>query len=366
MTRQYPELPQGYTAKGRWFYRVRPEGKKRVWIKISLIAAGVPAFYQELARLGATVAAPDRIPALVADWMTEVMPAHAKKTQENDRWAMNAISGDFADFRAEEVTTPKCIAFLSQYKDRPRTHNLMRQSLLELMRFAEGKANQGKPYRLPNSNPVASIKRIPIKARDRYPTDSEVRKIKYHALVSRPGKGGYVGRNRSGPMLAALIDLAYLTGQRVGDLLDLRWTKLVAMEKGEVVAPFIAPDGLHFKPSKTKGTTGAKVLIRWTPRLKAVIERIKAMDRKKHPMYVLTNQSGERLLYSTFATAWWRACDRAGIKNLHFHDLKAKALTDVKRARGITDANIMGAHSTEGQTVDYVREMEARETDATR
>jgi integrase len=361
MTRQHPELPQGYTAKGRWYYRVRPEGKKRVWVKISLVADGLPAFYQELSRLGATVAAPDRIPALVADWQAEVMPSHAKKTQENDRWAMGAIAAEFAEFRASEVTTPLCLEFLKDYRDRPRTHNLMRQALLELMRYAEGKANMGAPYRPPNSNPVASIKRMSTPARDRYPTDSEVRRIKCHAIVGRDGN-----RTRSGPMLAALIDLAYLTGQRVGDLLDLRWHKLAALQDGEVVAPYIAKDGLHFKPSKTEKSTGAKVLIRWTPRLKEVVERIKTMDRKKHPAYVLTNQDGAQLLYSTFATAWWRACDRAGIKGLHFHDLRAKAITDTKRKRGIADAQIMGAHSTEGQTKDYVRDMEAQETEATR
>lgn len=365
MTRQYPELPQGYTAKGRWYYRVRPEGKKRVWVKISLIANGLPAFYQELGRLGAEVAAPDRIPALVADWMSEVMPKHAEKTQENDRWAMGAIAKALAEFRARDVTTPDCLEFLKDYQDRPRTHNLMRHALMELMRYAEGKANEGVPYRNPNSNPVASIKRLSTPARDRYPTDSEIRRIKLHAMFGRPDRWGNRTMARSGPMLAATIDLAYLTGQRVGDLLNLRWHRLAAMENGEVVAPYIAKDGLHFKPSKTQGTTGAKVLITWTPRLKAVIARIEAIGHR-HPRNVLTNQEGQPLVYSTFATAWWRACDRAGIKGLHFHDIRAKALTDTKKQRGIRDAQIMGAHSTEGQTVDYVREKEAQKTEATR
>lgn len=371
MTRQHPELPQGYTAKGRWYYRVRPEGKKRVWVKISLVAAGLPAFYQELSRLGAAVAAPDRIPALVADWQTEVMPAHAKKTQENDRWATGAIAAEFAEFRASEVTTPLCLEFLKDYRDRPRTHNLMRHALMELMRYAEGRAHEGEPYRKPNTNPVASIKRMSTPARDRYPTDSEVRRIKYHAIVSRPGRWGDKHRTKSGPMLAALIDLAYLTGQRVGDLLELRWDKRAATEGGEVVAPYIAREGLYFKPSKTKGSTGAKVVITWTPKLQEVVARIKAFERPAvvsldAARYVMTNKNGKRLLYSTFATAWWRACDRAGIKGLHFHDLRAKAITDTKKQRGIKEAQIMGAHSTEGQTVDYVREMEAQETGATR
>lgn len=371
MTRQHPELPQGYTAKGRWYYRVRPDGKKRVWVKISLVAKGLPAFYQELSRLGAAITAPDRIPALVAAWQAEVMPAHAKKTQENDRWAMGAIAVALAEFKASEVTTPDCLEFLKDYRDRPRTHNLMRHALMDLMRFAEGKAHEGEPYRKPNTNPVASIKRLSTPARDRYPTDSEVRRIKFHGIVGRPDRWGNRTRASSGPMLAALIDLAYLTGQRVGDLLDLRWDKRAATEGGKVVAPYVASEGLFFKPSKTAGSTGAKVLITWTLKLQAVIARIKAFARPAvvsldSARFVMTNQKGKRLLYSTFATAYWRACDRAGIKGLHFHDLRAKALTDTDESHGSKAAQTKGAHSTEKQTKDYVRRRKAQESEATR
>jgi hypothetical protein len=36
-----------------------------------------------------------------------------------------------------------------------------------------------------------------------------------------------------------------------------------------VEAPFIADEGIYFKPGKTANSTGAKVLIEWTPRLRA-------------------------------------------------------------------------------------------------
>jgi integrase len=361
MSRKYPHLPENVQPKGRWYYGIRAEGGKRIWTKLTLIKDGIPALYRKLADLKARDVAPDRMPMLAQAWLKEACAEHADT--RNDEWAADAISKAFAEFRALEVTTPLCIEFLKHWKDKKqaRTFNLMRHALLDLMRFAEGKASDGVPFRDPGTNPVSSIKRMSTPARDRYPTDSEVRRIKFHAMVGRDGC-----RTRSGPYVAAAIDLAYLTGQRIGDLLELRWSKRAATnEAGEVEAPYISDEGLYFKPSKTAGSTGAKVLITWTPRLKAVLARIEASGRR-NMRYVLTNQEAQQLLYSTFSTAWWRACDRAGIKGLHFHDLKAKALTDTEDRHGMKAAQTKGAHSTEKQTSDYVRRRKAQKTEATR
>lgn len=377
MTRQHPELPEKVFPKGRWYYLVTAEGKKRLWKKLTMIREGLPALYRKLADEHARDVAPDRMPALVTMWLEE----RGDPPSENDAWAAREISESFAEFRCRDVTTPACIAFLNRWKkrpddwneaeegawqQRPRTYNLMRFSLHDIMRFAEGQEQDGVPFRDPGTNPVGSIKRMSTPARDRYPTDSEVRRIKFHAVVGRPDRWGNRTFTRSGPMLTCVIDLAYLTGQRIGDLLELRWNKRAATnEAGEVVAPYIAAEGLYFKPSKTEKTTGAKVLITWTPRLRGVIERIEAIGRR-NLRHVLTNQEAQPLLYSTFATAWWRACDRAGIKGVAFHDMKAKALTDTAETKGMRDAQTKGAHSTERQTADYVRRRKAQKTEATR
>jgi integrase len=360
-----PELPPRVYPKGRWYYLVTAEGAKRVWTKLTLVREGLPPLYRKLADMKARDVAPDRVPALAVEWLKD---RGGDSPAENDEWAVREISKAFAEFRARDVTTPACLAFLQQWKDKDqaRTYNLMRFSLGDLMRFAEGREQDGVPFRDPGTNPVPSIKRMSTPARDRYPTDSEVRRIKYHAMIGRPDRWGNCNRTRSGPMLAALIDLAYLTGQRVGDLLELRWNKRAALDAaGEVEAPYIAAEGIFFKPSKTEKTTGAKVLITWTPRLRAVIARIEAIGRR-NLRHVLTNQEAQPLIYSTFATAWWRACDRAGIKGLHFHDLRAKALTDTDESHGSKAAQTKGAHSTERQTSDYVRRRKALKSEATR
>jgi integrase len=349
-------LPPRVFERGRWYYLVTAEGAKRVWTKLTQVREGLPALYRKLADLAARDIAPDRMPALIADWLKEVSARRGDKTQANDKWATGRISAAFAEFRAGQITPPECAEFLKAFRGKPRTHNEMRACLRELMRYAEEKG-----YRPAGSNPVDSIRTMPTPARDRYPTDSEIRRVKFAACVGADGK-----RTRMGPTICLLIDLAYLTGQRVGDVLDLRWTKKLATNaKGEVDAPYIADEGIYFKPSKTAGSTGAKVLIEWTPRLLNTVERIKKLGRR-NVKFVITSQEAQRYDYEAFKSAWARAVERSGVANLHFHDLRAKALTDTKRRAGIAAAQIMGAHSTEGQTRNYVREREAQRIEATK
>jgi integrase len=361
-----PALPPRVYPKGRWYYLVTAEGKKRIWTKLTRIRDGIPGLYRKLADLAARDIAPDRMPALVEDWHKEVGAEHSEKTKGNDTWVMNAISTAFAEFRAGDVTPPDATDFLKAYRAKkvddettrptPRTHNEMRAGLRELMRYAETKG-----YRPAGSNPVDSIKTLATPARDRYPTDSELRRIKVAAHYGKDGK-----KTRMGPTIALLIDLAYLTGQRVSDLLDLRWTKKVALDAdGRVEAPYIADEGIYFKPSKTSASTGAKVLIEWTPRLQRAVERLGKLGRR-NLRWVITSQEAQRYDYEAFKSAWSRALKRSGIKGLHFNDLRAKALTDKEERDGMQQARRMGAHSTEAQTADYVRHRKAQRTEATR
>lgn len=349
-------LPARVFPKGKWYYLVRAEGKKRVWDKLTRLQEGLPTLYRKLAELASAEIRDDRMPAIVVAWQREVGGTRSDKTRQNDDYQTAEIAERFAEFRAGDITPRDVKEFLLAYRDRPRTHNAYRSMMRELMRFAE---EQG--YRAPGSNPVDSIKTMAIKARDRYITDSELRRIKVAAMYGDDDK-----RTRSGAMICALIDLAYLTGQRIGDLLDLRWSKRVATNaQGLIEAPYISEAGIHFQPSKTSKTTGARVLIEWTPRLQSVIERIRG-TRRQNMRYVITTQESQPYTYSGASTAWKRAVKRAGVVDVHFHDLRAKALTDKESTQGMQAARTMGAHSTEQQTADYVRQKQARKTSATR
>lgn len=351
MTRD--ELPRGVFPKGKRYYLVTAEGKKRIWHKLSLISDGLPALYTSLAAKKTELSQPPEgfgnMPALISQWEREVMPAHKEKTQRDEQAYGKVIAAAFVEFRPEDVGTPDCSDFLAQFKTKPRTFNAYRGLLREYMRFAEEKGR-----RPAGTNPLQSIRTMRVKARDRYITDSELRRIKVAAMRAKDRWGNDLD-TRSGPMLCALIDMAYLTGQAIGDLLALEWSAF-------------RREGIFFARSKVEKTTGSKVVIEWTPKLRDVERRLKALRLKRRAFggRVFVRQDGEPYTYWGASTAWQRARERAKITGCTFHDLKAKALTDKDDREGIREAQKMGQHSTESQTADYVRHKKARTTTATR
>jgi integrase len=337
------------------YYLVRADGKKRIWIKLSKVDEGLPALYAALAEATkAPTVADDTMPKVIAAWEKAVMAKHADSTQRDERARGKVIAEEFEEYRACDIQSPDVTSFLEPYSDRPKTFNLFRAQIGELMRFA-----MQKGWREPGTNPVREI--IPTMStppRDRYPTDSEVRRIKVAGIYGKDGR-----KTRSGLMLAALIDMAYLTGQRISDLLSLTWGAL-------------GRDGIVFTPAKTSKTTGGRVLIEWTPKLRDVERRLKELRRERRAFgeFVFTKQAtkkgmakaGQRYTYWGASTAWRRACERAGIDDLHFHDLRAKALTDTEESDGMQAARRKGSHSTEQQTSDYVRNKKPQKSKATR
>lgn len=346
-------LPPGVFVKHGSYYRVVAEGEKRRWVKLCRVSDGLPAMYLAMSKLAAQVSShKDLMPDLLHDWMVEIGSRRSAKTQANDRTHNKAISEAFAHFRASQVTPPDVLDFLGNFRDRPRSYNAYRAAMRERMRYAEAKG-----YREPGTNPVDSLPIMSTKARTRYLTDSELRRIKVAAMRGDDGLP-----TRSGHTICCLIDMAYLTGQRIGDLLKLEWSQ-------------VGNTGILFEPAKTEGSTGVRILIEWTPKLRTLVDRLKnpppipGEKPKAKPVssrWVFTTLKGRPYTYDGASTAWTRARDRAGIKNAHFHDIRAKALTDLETRGGIRHAQKMGGHSTESQTADYVRQKQAIRVAATR
>lgn len=349
------DLPRSVFRKGKCYYLVVAQGSKRVWIKLSNTADGLAALYTALADAKTEAAGNGTMPALIRQWEREVMPAHEQSTQRADKGYGRMIADSFCDFIPAAIETPDCSEFLAQFKAKPRTFNAYRAMLREYMRFAEEKG-----LRPAGSNPIQAIKTMRTPARTRYITDSELRRVKVAAMRWTLRSNEKAHDTRSGPMLCALVDMAYLTGQAIGDLLALEWSAL-------------GRDGITFARSKVAKTTGSSVVIEWTPKLRDVERRLKDLriQRRAFGSKVFVRQDGQPYTYWGAASAWRRAVERAGLKQaarkgFTFHDLKAKALTDKELREGLREAQKMGQHSTEGQTAQYVRQRAPRKTKATR
>lgn len=124
-----------------------------------------------------------------------------------------------------------------------------------------------------------------------------------------PGEEGHLLAHAN-PHLYALIVAALETGCRVGELLSLQWHQVCWAE-----------NVLLLPAAKTKTAEARDVPM--TSRLRAVLEmRRHGPDGREHgrEAHVFGNEVGEGI--GTIKTAWLAACRRAGIKDLHFHDLR--------------------------------------------
>ena len=104
--------------------------------------------------------------------------------------------------------------------------------------------------------------------------------------------------------MALAMMLALWTGQRQGDLIALPWS---------------AYDGRHIRLQQSK--TGRRVMIPVGQPLKVVLDR---SDRRS-PV-ILTTSHGTPWTSDGFRTSWAKACRKAGIAGLTFHDLRGSAV----------------------------------------
>lgn len=366
-----PALPPRVFPHGRWYRIAIANGDKREWHNLSKIKAGLPALWMAYQAFLDSDVKGDLMPALIAQWRTDMMCAYKPKVQEDYRRMTEHVADGLAEFRVADLEPTDVTEFLGSWANKHRMFNRYRSLVRELMRFAIEKG-----LRKTGTNPVDGIIRTkPERPRTRYITDSELRRIKIGHLYGsdeRPTKTGKPRRTRSGIMMVCLIELAYLTGQDVGMLIRIRKKR----DPTDPDEPHVCEEGIFFRRSKVENTTGAAVVVQWTPRLRAVVNRLLALHaerqrcKRKHQCVecdmLLFKQGGSPMTYEAVASAWQRGVKRACVPPTMFRDLRAKALTDKERREGIAAANAMGAHSTESQTADYVRRKKARHTAAVR
>ncbi|AGZ32611.1 phage integrase family site specific recombinase [Burkholderia pseudomallei] len=201
---------------------------------------------------------------------------------------------------------------------------------------------------LRDRNPAREIGSAKETKRDRYITDDELDTVRAAIVASADDK------TSSARSFLCLIDLAYQTAQRIGDLLALNWQD-------------VSDDGISFRPSQTVNRSGVRLLIEMTPDLQETLNRARG-GKIASIGPVICAHAGGRYTYIGAYSGWKRACLRArsayekdckkkGITpnpkyliGMHFHDLRAKALTDPKRQQGAAAAQSLAGHTTESMT----------------
>ena len=155
------------------------------------------------------------------------------------------------------------------------------------------------------------------------------------------------------PHLQALIIAALSTGCRRGELLSLQWSQIRRDEHG-------AARWIELPASKTK--TNDLRVIPVSSDLRAVLE-MRRTDPMGHPLppdaYVFGNAVGEPL--TSIRTAWRNTCRRAGIRDLHFHDLRREfACRLLESSADLHDVRDFLGHANITTTSRYLRSTPVR------
>jgi integrase len=175
--------------------------------------------------------------------------------------------------------------------------------------------------RLSLPNPCPGVKRNREEGRDRYVTDEELQAVWDAA---------------DGPLRDAL-DLYYLTGQRVSDVLRMSLTDV--------------RDGcLHLRQRKT----GKALRLTIEGDLAVVLERIKARQFPEKAVVTLAlvrDEAGQRLTYDALSDRFQAARAKAGV-HFQLRDLRAKAATDLE---DLAAAQKLLGHSSRAMTERYTK-----------
>jgi len=299
------DLPSCVYRRGSGFYLV----KRNKW---TLLGHDMPTALAEYGRL---MSAPKGgMPELIENAFPAIVKGHSENTRAAYRSAANRLADIFRDFSPSQIKPKHIAAMRRAFEDRPSTANL----LMAVMSLVMGWAVEEQ---LIDSNPVIGLKRAKAVKRGRFITDREMEAI----------------RDKSSPQLAVIIDLCFLTGQRIGDILGIRLADLT-------------DDGIAFK----QGKTGARLVVGWSPDLRDTVDKAKALRGPVTGLTLLSGRGGKPVPYHRILRAWTAACEAARVADAHIHDLRAKSLTEARRQG--QDPTALAGHSSASMTERYIRD----------
>lgn len=271
----------------------------------------------EYARL---TAGPDKgaLGELIANALADMKLTIAASTFKNYTTCSRRVLEAFEAFTPQQIKPHHIARFLDDNKKTPSMANLLHSFLRNVFKRAVR-------WGIVESDPTRDIEQFKTEGRDRLITDDEWKKIKEHAS----------------PTLSSLMDLAYVTGQRIGDVMKIKHADITA-------------EGIFVKQQKTK----ARRMIEMTPDLDAAIRAARAVHQSVRGLTLFHKPDGSPLSYTTIYGHWRRACEAAHIEAVgktgaHFHDIRANAATEADEA-GMDSRALLG-HTTESSHNRYLR-----------
>lgn len=225
-------------------------------------------------------------------YLRDVLPTLAPRTQKDYARHIVILRQRFGHLEANALKPRDIGAFLDVAKGK-----IQRNRQVAVLSAVYAKA-VGRWY-VAEKNPCRDVERNPSSRRTRYVTDEEY--IAFYTIASQ--------------RIRIAMDLAFVMGQRQGDVLDLKWDQ-------------VTPEGIKIQ----QGKTGKKLMIGLSEVLNAILARAKLLSPTGSP-YVLCARTGTRYTAEGFRACWQRAMRKARRlgavgERWTFHDLRAKCVSD--------------------------------------
>jgi integrase len=230
--------------------------------------------------------------------------------------AVRKLQGIFEEFAPHQVKQSTVYAMQEGLSSTPNMANRCLSVLRLVFTYAV-------KHGIVDSNPCTGVYRLREKRRDRLIEHEEFFKIRAKAALR----------------LQLMMDIAYLTGQRIMDVATLPRSA-------------IREEGVYFRQEKTD----AKLLVAWTPELRAAIEQAKAVGGKVNGMTLFRTRLGGAPAYRTVRDQWDAACAKAGIADTTMRDIRAMSATNAKKQG--KDATALLGHASTAMTSRYLRDRE--------
>ncbi|WP_298016840.1 tyrosine-type recombinase/integrase [uncultured Castellaniella sp.] len=262
------------------------------------------------------VAVPENgFPALVDKALPNITRDVSASTARIYRRCAGILKETFAEFRPEQVTHGAIVQMQDMWRERAATGNHLLTTLKLIFQWAMDRE-------IVLANPTLSVKRLPAGQRDRLITWRE-----YQAIYAK-----------APDWIQVIMDICYLTGQRIGDVLKIEYGHL-------------QDDGIFFEQEKT----GKKLVVAWTPELRAVVERARRLKYSiKSARYLLSGRAGTKRERQNVWRHFKDATRAAGIDDVTLHDLRAMSGTEADR-EGKNATELLG-HTDAHTTRIYLRD----------
>ena len=274
-------LPRRLRFKHGAYYHVTQSGGKSKWIRLG---EDYGTALREWAKLEGT-SKPQGM--TVADAIAHYLEISAKtlsaKTIENYEWSAKALIPVFGEMRLDEVERGDVYAYMTKKGNvaANRDRALLSATYNHLLNAGVYKGE----------NPCLRMQfRNQEKPRERYITDGEL-----EALVKAASY-----------RFGVLLQFAYATGMRQFDIITL---KLTAATKA----------GIDYRDSKT----GKRRIIEWTDELEALWKAAAGSRIGAQPVFL--TRDGNAYTSSGVRASWRHVKIRAGLSDLHFHDIRRKS-----------------------------------------